>query len=86
MQVAKVVSRLLISRSKSVVPFGRNIHTTRTYKAAEPHDHYTDIGYNLPFKIDNPYTLMLKFCLYFGTGFWYPFFCYHYNRVNHLKT
>lgn len=84
MNTSKVVSRLLIPKSNiGIVPFKRNIRTSRVLR--DEHEPYRDIGYNLPFSIDNPYGLWVKFCFFFGSGFWYPFFAYHYNRVNNLN-
>ncbi|XKL61254.1 hypothetical protein PGB90_008311 [Kerria lacca] len=87
MNISKAIIRSLIQTERNVPVPKRKIHQTRNLKSKHhdpTYEPYTDVGYNLPFKIDNPYTLLIKFCFYFGSGFWLPFASYHYKRTRVL--
>ncbi len=85
----KIASRLLRPKNNVAKTSARKSHgghdpysmkAARIYET-EPHQPYTDIGYEIPWNMDKPVPLLVKFCLYFGSGFWIPFASYHYARV-----
>lgn len=47
----------------------------------DKHEPYTNVGFNLPFSVENRYKLLAKTILYWGTAFGYPFFCIHMIKI-----
>lgn len=58
--------------------FFRSFFKKRIYDKHEP---YHNVGFNLPFSIENRYKLLAKTILYWGSAFGYPFFCIHMIKI-----